>query len=330
VEAGSATGPFVVTGDFVLSVFQADFQATGHDGRTDHYSTGDPTTGFDPQAPTALPPAVANDEKTRADITVHGGSLVLLPNGRDLQLDVAGLATQVHLGIDFADAKGSLQDAAGESPLEGHVLVDANDLALTLMPANGRIATTFSGTVNGVAVDGRPVHLAPGTATAVAHAPASLLAAFAVGFLLAAGIFTVLAVRKKTDKALLLARAQAYFEVGRHKAALRVCRRLLRLDPRNVDAATVAAMSLVRLGRASEANSLLKAGLAGAEHQGLLSMVEALVLFHQGDARTAAARLQEAFNAYPSLHNELAAVDLLDQLLVHVAESSPLPQVVSP
>jgi predicted Zn-dependent protease len=136
-------------------------------------------------------------------------------------------------------------------------------------------------------------------------------------------------VRKKTDQALLLARAQAFFEVGRYGAALRTCRRLLRLSPGNVDATTVAAMSLVRMNRPAEAKPLLEQGMAkGGEHQGLLSMVEALVLFHQGDAPTAARRLQEAFNTYPALNNELAAVDLLDQLLVHVADPSPSPQVV--
>jgi hypothetical protein len=324
---GSASAPLVVKGDFIVSVFQSDFQVTTEDGRADHYSTGDGSPSFD----AARPHGVTPYDQARADITVHDGVLTLMPNGRDVQVDLARLTAPVHGGLDFKDAQGSLAMASGDQPLVGQVHLDATDLQLTLEPRGSLLAAQFSGTVDSVAVDGQPLALSPSTAVHSLQAPAGLVWALVAVFSLGSLTFTVLAARKKTDRALLLARAQAFFEVQRYKAALRTSRRLLRLDPGNVDATTVAAMSLVRLGRPAEAKPLLEAGMSSSrEHQGLLSVVEALVLFHQGDAQTAAERLQKAFAAYPALNDELAAVDLLDQLLLHVAAAPRQTQVVSP
>jgi hypothetical protein len=329
-KPASATGQYAVRGDFVVSVFQADFDVTGADGRTDHYSTGDPTPTTDPRDP-AVPAPVARYERTRADITLRGATLLLQPNGRDLQLDLARLSTHVQFGVDFADAHGRLVQSWGERAVAGQVAIQSSALALDLLPSGDRVDARFAGTADAISVDGKPLPLAPATTSVLAEAPASLLAVLGAAFAAGCVAFAAVALRRRADPVLLLARAQALFEVGRHAAALRVCRRLLRVDPANIDATTVAAMSLVRLGRPAEAKPLLRLGLAaGGDHQGLLSVVEALVLFHEGDPATAARRLQEAFRAYPSLNNELAAVDLLDQLLVHVADATPLPQVVSP
>ncbi|MFO1534985.1 MAG: hypothetical protein ABR586_04920 [Thermoplasmatota archaeon] len=328
-KPGGASGAWTVRGDFVLTVYQTDFQVTGKDGQSDHYSTGDDDPGF-----TLAKPAYDYKE-TRADLTVHGGVLTLLPNGRSLQVDFAELAAAAHGALDFVNARGSLALPSGEHPLAGQVHLEADDVRLDLAPRGDLVETRFSGTVSSVAVDGRAVPL-PASTLISPKASQGLLLGSLAAFAAVSIAFTVLAVRKKTDQALLLARAQAFFEVGRHRAALRASRRLLRLHPGSVDATTLAAMSLVRLGRSGEAKLLLERGLAsGAEHQGLLCMVEALVLFHQGNPRLAAQRLQEGFNTYPALNNELAAVDLLDQLLLHAADSpsepsSPLPHVVSP
>lgn len=326
----ATAAPLTVSGDFVFTIYQADFQVTGEDGQADHYSTGDEDPGF---RVLGVPMPVYEYKEVRADITVRGGALTLHPNGRAMQVDFSALATTAHGGVDFVDARGTLALPSGDQPLQGQVHLDVDALQLDLAPRGNAVASRFSGTVHSVAVDGHPVPIPASTLVATRVAKDLLLGLLALTAV-AATVAIVLAVRRRADQALLLARAQAFFEVGRYRAALRASRRALRLRPGDVDATTVAAMSLVRLGRPADAKPLLERGLAaGAEHQGLLCMVEALVLFHQGHASLAAQRLQEGFNTYPALNDELAAVDLLDQLLLHAAQSSPepssLPKVVS-
>lgn len=307
-------GVLVVRGDFLLSFFQNGFEVT--DGAATHeYWTGDTDPGVLAGGPTY------SYTQSRADLTFHNGTLKLFPNGRALQLDLFDCALVSNGAVDLANAKGAFNSGAASDPVAGQVHMDAEALGLTLWPHGTQFDVAVAGTVRSIQIDGQPVELAPATSTVApsAELPSSIVAAMTVATMaVLAG--ALLAVRSRTATSLLMAQAQAFFEVGRPKKALHVCRRILRRETGHVDATALATMCLIALKRPAEAKPLLEDSRStGGEDDGLLAMSESLVLYHTGQMRAALDRLETAFLAHPALHNELAAVDLRDQLRANLA-----------
>lgn len=321
-KPAAAAGEFTLHGDFVLSVFQTDFDAQDASGYSKHYSTGE-------DEPNQTVPSIHDHTQSRADITVHNGTLVLSPNDRAMQVDLANAAATLHGNLDLSDAHGSLSQQGSLQALDGHVHMVADDLKLTLQPRSGQIGADFTGTLSTLSVDGKGIALAPDSAIPRPvqpswAAPATLLLAAAT--ILGAGL--AVAWRRSRDDVLNLSRAQALFELQRHRHALRLARRILRHKPGDLDATTLAAMSLIHLGRPQHATPLLAAAHQAGQDDGLLGVMGALVHFHSGRPMEAQMVLQEAFRAHPALEHETAARDLLDQLdLLNLA---PAPQASRP
>jgi hypothetical protein len=326
--------PIEVRGNIIVTLYDMSLTIESsvgepHELDSGHYYRNE--TGGAP-GPVLQQGVYHEEEYRKIQLVLTNATFYLTPGARPFQVNMVSAFTAYEGDLRLRDPHGDMTVGQRTLKLDGSsVLLQDATVDVHLRPADSapgpgqsrsqpveRVSSTIGGTVGGVLVDGRPVETTWGGAGTVDANPwlsPVLWASLPVSAALVALVVVARGRRQATDPEVLRAEAEISLLNGNFRRTLSRADRAWRLNPRDVEAASLGSIALLKLGRPAEAVQRLRdaRGHVGDDEdpEGVLRLMTIIGLMEAGDRHAAEAEIREAVKTTPDL-----VADLLDTNLI--------------